>query len=111
LTFSPFNGDGVCFPLCTTPTFDRNANGTIDDDEKGLRRDCGPDFACTTTLALAADLYAAAPEPDGVGARSCDPIACPEGAPCDACGAGDATCSMALGEPLCLAPFGACEPR
>lgn len=111
VTFSPFNGDGFCFPMCSIPTIDRNGDGVIDDVEKGATFECAQGLACTPSLAIATGIYDAPPTfPNGSVPRSCDPTVCPEGAACAACGVGDATCSTALGEPLCLAPFGACEP-
>lgn len=109
LPFSPFNGAGFCFPLCSTPTIDRNGDDVIDDLEKGRSLDCNQGLTCSTALAIATQLFDAPTDANGENPRSCDPVVCPAGAPCAACGVGDATCSTALGAPQCLAPFGSCE--
>lgn len=109
--------EGVCFPLCSSPTADFNDDGTIAADEQGETFGCAEDWTCALDTGLALGIGATiADSTVPGGAKLCTPSACTEGEPCPSeCGDGDYQCvtfgSGATAESLCFAPYGACVPE
>jgi hypothetical protein len=108
--------EGFCFGFCSSPTYDENNNGTIDDDEQGESFTCPADYECKLDLGRETLIAVGVDDVNGpFGIKECNPDNCTEGLPCEAeCGPGETECisfNSTQGEvSLCMAPFGNCEP-
>lgn len=107
--------EGICLPYCGVVDVDSNANGVLEDAERGRVLDCPTGEQCTKRLARELLLGPGPVQSGGpYGLRGCSLTTCPPGTVCPTCGLGQPEC-MALPSPvggfdgICIGPVLTCE--